>query len=236
MMSDIDEGITNSKIISFADDTRLHNSVSGVEDWDLLQVDLDTIYKWTDANNMTFNSNRFKYVCYSPSEASARGNVYLCPKMNLIDKVNDIKDLGITSMSANCNFDQHINNVFKQCSCLSGWILRTFISRDATSMLTLFKCVVLSRLDYGSQLWSPTQIKSLNEIERVQRSFTKFITGMRPLSYEDRLKSLHLYTVQLRFERYTIIYIWKILESMVPNLPQPITYHFSGRRGNMFFF
>ena len=57
--SDIDEGITNSKIISFADDTRLYNSVSEVEDCDLLQVDLDTIYKWADANNMTFNSNMF---------------------------------------------------------------------------------------------------------------------------------------------------------------------------------
>ena len=74
-------------------------------------------------------------------------------------------------------------------------------------MLTLFKCVVLSRLDYGSQLWSPTQNKSLNKIERVQRSFTKFISGKRPLSYEDRLKSLHLYSVQSRFERYTIVYI-----------------------------
>ena len=232
LMSDIDEGITNSKIISFADDTRLYNSVSEVEDCDLLQVDLDTIYKWADANNMAFNSNKFKYVCYTPSDISAHGNVYLCPKMNLIDKVNDIKDLGIT-MSANCNFDQHINNVFKQCSRLSGWILRTFISRDATTMLTLFKCVVLSRLDYGSQLWSPTQIKSLNKIESVQRSFTKFIAGMRPLSYDDRLKSLHLYSVQRRFERYTIIYIWKILESMVPNLSQPITYHFSDRRGRL---
>ena len=81
--------------------------------------------------------------------------------MNLIDKVNDIKDLGIT-MSENCNLDQHINNVFKYG--FSEWILRTFISRDATIMLTLFKCVVLSRLNYGSQLWSPTQIKSLNNI------------------------------------------------------------------------
>ena len=155
--------------------------------------------------------------------------------MNLIDKVNDFKDLGIT-MSANCNFDQHIkNNVFKHCSRLSGWILRTFISRDATAMLTLFKCVALSRLDYGSQLWSPTQIKSPNKIERVQRSFTKFIIGIRPLSYEDmlKIKSLHPYSVQRRFERYTIIYIWKILESMVPNLSQPIPYHFFDRRGRL---
>ena len=45
LVSDIDEGITNYKIISFANDTRLYNSVSEVEDCDLLQVDLDTIYK-----------------------------------------------------------------------------------------------------------------------------------------------------------------------------------------------
>ena len=92
-MFDIDEGITNAKIISFADDTLFCNSVSEVEDCDLLLVDIDTIYKWADANNMTFNSNKFKYVCFSPSEASTHGNVYLCPRMNLIDKVNDIKNL-----------------------------------------------------------------------------------------------------------------------------------------------
>ena len=43
----------------------------------------------------------------------------------------------------------------------------------------------------------------------------------------------NVYSVKRRFERYTIIYIWKILESMVPNLSQPITYHFSDRRGRL---
>ena len=150
--------------------------------------------------------------------------------MNLIDKGANIKDLGIT-MSSNYNFNQHINNVYKQCSCLSGWILRTFISRDSLTLLTLFKCTVLSRLDYGSQLWSPHQIKSINKIEHVQRSFTRFIAGMRPLSYDERLKSFHLYSVQRRFERYIIIYISKILESIVPNLSEPITCYFSDKRG-----
>ena len=103
---------------------------------------------------------------------------------------NQSSVMSIPTMSSNCNFNQHINNVYKQCSRLSGWILRTFISRDSLTLLTLFKCIVLSRLDYGSQLWSPHQIKSINKIEQVQRSFTRFITGMRPLSYDERLKSL----------------------------------------------
>ena len=56
---------------------------------------------------------------------------------------------------------------------------------------------------------------------------------MRPLSYDESLKSLHLYSVQRRFERYIVIYIWKILESIVPNLSQPITCCFSDTRGRL---
>ena len=89
LMSDIAESIVNSKIIRFADDARLHNSVSEVEDCDVLQSDVNIVYKWADANNMAFNSNKFKYVCFTPSDS----NIYLCPKMNLIDKVRTIKDL-----------------------------------------------------------------------------------------------------------------------------------------------
>ena len=45
--------------------------------------------------------------------------------------------------------------VYNKCSQLMGWILRTFISRERTVMLLLFKSLVLSRVDNGSQLWSP---------------------------------------------------------------------------------
>ena len=121
LMSDIDEGIVNSKIISFAKipGCTIDNSVSEVEDCDVLQSDLNTIYKWADANNMAFNSNKFKYVCFTPSESVSHSNVYLCPKMSLIDKVGNIKDLGIT-MSSNCNFNQHLNNVYSSVLASRG--------------------------------------------------------------------------------------------------------------------
>ena len=36
-------------------------------------------------------------------------------------------------------------------------------------MMTLFKSLVLSRLDYGSQLWSPTKIHQIIMIEKIQK-------------------------------------------------------------------
>ena len=100
-------------------------------------------------------------------------------------------------------------------------------------MLTLFKSLVLSRLDYGSQLWSPFKAKDIRLLESVQRAFTKHIQGMHTYSYADRLSMLKLYSLQRRRDRYTIIYVWKILESIVPNLNIPITCYSSIRRGRL---
>ena len=67
-------------------------------------------------------------------------------------------------------------------------------------------------------------------MESVQRSFTKHIFGMKDLDYKTRLNRLGLYSLQRRRERYLIIYIWKILENLVPNLTPPICSHHSDRR------
>ena len=90
---------------------------------------------------------------------------------------------------------------------------------------------MLSRLDYGSQLWSPFLNKHITQLEKIQRSFTKHITGMNDMPYHERVKSLGLYFLQRRSERYCIIYIWKIIEGLAPNFSNPITSTFSGRRG-----
>ena len=76
-----------------------------------------------------------------------------------VDMIYDnVLDLGIF-MSSNCSFEFHIQNVCKKCSNLSDWILGTFTTRDSIIMMTLFKSLVLPRLDYSSQLWSPHLVK-----------------------------------------------------------------------------
>ena len=233
LMSDINQNIEVSKIISFADDTRLYTPIYSVDDCDSLQSDLQSVYDWAHSNNMVFNSGKFNHLCFSASsDMSVCSNAYISPEMNLIAQHEHIKDLGVF-MSADCSFDHHISVISKKCSSIAGWILRTFTSRDRTPMLTLFKSIVLSRLDFGCQLWSPHQAKHINSIEKVQRSFTKHISGMYSLSYSERLTSLNLYSVQRRRERYIIIYVWKMLESKVLNFNPPIITLWNERRGRM---
>ena len=93
---------------------------------------------------------------------------------------------------------------------------------------------MLPRLDYGSQLWSHHLVKHIDQLEKIQRSFTKHITGMQSLDYGERLVSLKLYSLQRRHERYCIIYVWKIIEALVSNFSKPIVCSYSERRGRSF--
>ena len=164
-------------------------TVGDIADCDNLQLDLNAVYDWASSKNMFFNSKKFSYVCFSSNMSAYKSNLYIDPAMNIIAPSTHVRDLGV-SMSSNCTFDFHISNRYKRCSNLAGWILRTFTIRDPQVMLTLYKSLVMSRLEYASQLWSPYLLKHVYLIEKVQRAFTKHISGMCSLSYSKRLEVL----------------------------------------------
>ena len=93
-----------------------------------------------------FNSKKFSYVSFSSNVYAYKSNLYIDPAMNIIGPSTHVLDLCV-SMSSNCTFDFHISNLYKRYSNLAGWILRTFTMRDPQVMLTLYKSLVMSRLD-----------------------------------------------------------------------------------------
>ena len=81
----------------------------------------------------------------------------------------------------------------------------------------MWKTLAQGHIDYSSQLYQPLQSGNLMRIEQLFKSYTKRIPQVRHLNYWERLKKLKVNSQQRRFERYRIIYIWKILEGLVPN-------------------
>ena len=54
-------------------------------------------------------------------------------------------------------------------------------------------------------------------LEGVQRTFTHRIAEFKQSNYWERLKEMHLMSLQRRRERYIILYVWKILHNVSPN-------------------
>ena len=72
-------------------------------------------------------------------------------------------------------------------------------------------------MDYCSQLWAPSRASDLLRLEKIQKNFLRKIPSLSHLSYWDHLESLKMYLIQQRLERYRVIYIWKLIEGIVPD-------------------
>ena len=217
LISDIDEGLFISILSSFADDTRLIAAVTNVLQASGLQTDLESVYEWAKENKMEFNDTKFEVLrLWLYDDSLKHCTNYTSSTGSIIPEKEFVKDLGVL-MSNDGNFTEHINKVVTTVKKIVAWILRTFVCRSSEVMLTLWKTLVLPHIEYASQLWSPSQKGLVQKLEVLQWSFLRKIKSNGKYDYWELLKRYRLYSLERRRERYRAIYIWKILEGMVPN-------------------
>ena len=216
LIGDIDKDVNEAFLSSFADDTRIGRQIGSPNDSELLQKDLCAVYNWTHDNNMELNASKFECLRYG-TNSDLQQFPYKSNTGCTIEDRDHLKDLGVT-MSRDGTFKKHIKTTVTTGQNQCSWILRTFMTREVLPMLILWKSLVQCKLDYCSQLWSPTRKGDIQDIEMVQNSFLRKLPAIRHMTYWQKLKQLKLYSQERRRERYTIIYIWRMLEGQVPCL------------------
>ena len=99
---------------------------------------------------MEFNRTTFELLRLWPNDDTLKYCTnYTSPSGSIIA----VKDLGVTLFNTG-NFSEHIRKVVTKVKNLTSWILRSFSCKSAEVMLTLWKSLVLHRLEYVLQLWS----------------------------------------------------------------------------------
>ena len=101
----------------------------------------------------------------------------------LLEHVNIVKDLGVL-FETDMSFRQHIDDIVCKANRILGFIWRnTKDINNVTVFTTLFRSLVLSKLEYCSSVWSPSQANLINKIERVQKRAVKYMAYKQRLSY-----------------------------------------------------
>ena len=69
-------------------------------------------------------------------------------------------------------------------------------------------------LEYAEVIWSPHKKKHVLKFERIHRIATKMAPELEELTYEERLKEMHLTTLKERRERVDLITIYKLMNNL----------------------
>ena len=170
----------------------LTKSLSGQQEttWHFMRINLST------------------YVTFPTNVILSMNFLYTTSTGTILTPVDQLRDLGIT-VSSDSSWTSHIRSSCNKARKMAAWVFSVFHSRNTGVMLTLYKSLVRSLLEYCSPL--------IQELESVQRTFTSKIRGLQHLHYWDRLKTLSVMSLQRRRERYIVMHMWKILHGFTSN-------------------
>ena len=166
---------------------------------------------------MEFNGKKFQVIRYGKDiNLKDETDYFVGDYEEVIERFSSLKDLGV-QINEDATFNDHIDLICKKVRQKSGWITRTFYTREPNFMRHMFNTLVQPHIDYCSQLWMHQEGQNLDKIEKLLRDYTRKIPGMQDLNYWQRLEKLRMNSEQRRLERYQVIYIWKIMEGLTPN-------------------
>ena len=179
---------------------------------------------WSRENNMLLHEKKFELMLHKCRENllltelpfTSHLQTYSVSTGDTLDAVTHLRDLGVI-VSDDLSWSTHISSIVPKARSVAAWIFSVFITRDTISMMTLYKSLVRSLLEYSCPLWNPKKVSDIHQLEAVQRTFTKKIWNLRDLDYWKRLKVLNLMSLQRRRERYIILHMWKVLHCITPN-------------------
>ncbi|GMS78712.1 hypothetical protein PENTCL1PPCAC_887, partial [Pristionchus entomophagus] len=122
-----------------------------------------------------------------------------------------VKDLGII-MNPSLKFTDHISRMVSKARAKINIMFKCFFSPDPHLYNRAFTTFIRPLLKYGSVVWSPHTVILANQIEDVQRNFSRrlFARCQIPYSlYPDRISLFSLQTLEHRRFISDILFLYK---------------------------
>ncbi|XP_045452732.1 uncharacterized protein LOC123661837 [Melitaea cinxia] len=160
---------------------------------------------------MTFTRNR-----------NVRSSTYHLNGVSL-QKVDTIRDLGV-QLDRKLSFMNHFDSIVAKASKMIGFVKRACSEfRSVSTLKLLYNTLVRSILEYASPVWNPSYRVHVNRIERVQKSFTRFLRFKCPgcpygADYSVRLSYFSMTSLEQRRNSSDRIMLYKIINNLI-NVP-----------------
>ena len=183
-MNDLAFAIRDCRLISYADDTKLHLShqdPQAVEDG--INLDLTNTIQWFQQNGMIANPDKYQALVLG----NTAYDFNLKCEENPLPVSNEIQLLCVT-LDDKLKFDSHIASI---CRKVGGQVNALNRLKNALPCITkeaLYRAFILPHFDYiyCSQIWHHCGVRNTKKLERVNERALRLVYKDKSNSY-DRL-------------------------------------------------
>lgn len=148
---------------------KIYHRIVTSSDVGTLQQNLDLIFTWCNDNKLYLNIDKCCSVIYTRKVNFIRSAYHI--NNTSISSLSSVKDLGVV-FDSSLAFAGHISAITISAHKILGFIIRTCNGfTNIHTIITLFYALVVSKLEYASEVWFPIYRVYSNVIERIQRKF-----------------------------------------------------------------
>ena len=222
-INDLSEELTSTVKI-FADDTKVYRCIERKEDCEELQSDISSLQEKGSIWGSEFNEKKciamnigtvIQHFEYHLKNANGED----VPLKNSICE----RDLGVRVQN-NLKVNEQCTTASQKAKVAMRQMKQTFRYITVPLFRTLYGSYVRPHLEFSIQAWSPYLVQDRDKLEKVQRSATKTVRGIRNHSYEERLKTIGIHRLSKRRERGDLIETYKIMNG-IENLDREKFFH-----------
>ena len=135
----------------YADDTLIYRNIHSEDDVSVLQSDLNTVLKWAEDWQMTFNPQKTEFLRITNKHNSIPSSYYL--KDISIPLFDHVKYLGVI-IDKNLNWSQHINMIVAKANLVRSFLQHNLTKCPPTVKSSCYSTLVHPIIEYACTVWS----------------------------------------------------------------------------------
>ena len=214
----------SSQVRLFADDCLLYRTIDNVQDHLTLQKDLENLETWAKQWGMRFNAKK----CYILRIRDKLNYLFYKLDNSILQNVPSNPYLGL-EISNDLEWHNHINNITRKASRTLGFLQRNLKHCPQDCRKTAYLSLIRSTLEYGAIVWDSHYKMDIDKVERIQHRAARFIKqdfkSMEQGCVTTMLKDLKLPSLQERRRQLRLIFMYKVVEGLVPAMPHNQFFH-----------
>lgn len=204
----------------YADDLKLFWNVADIGDCDRLLTNLNRVEEWCKLNKLPLNPDKCSVMTYTLKTDPIIVDYTI--SNTVLKRPNTLVDLGVT-FDLQLSFVSHIDNVIEAAYRSYGFIVRCSGEfKESSTLKNLYYAFVRSKLEYASAVWRPHYQVHVDRLEKVQRSFLKFLSfksdGLYPAvgtPHHELLRKHSFTELNNRRDYYSFIFLYKLVNNQI---------------------